>query len=161
MSVIGIAGAATWLQLEGDLTRTVIAVALSVALIAGVVWSARGRGLLASIVLFGSLAIALLVAALAAAHVPDSLFNGSRPSDEADNTWKAAQTIVLSLGFVGVVVTGVIAYHRQRTSKGQLDLDRRTRQHERYAKGSEMMAAESPEIAHSGLECDCNAGRRS
>lgn len=131
--------------------------ALVVAVLAGVVWTVRGRGLLAAIVLFGSLAVALLVSALAAAHVPDKLFSGAPPSD-TDAAWKAAQTIVLSLGFVGIVITGVVGYYRQRIAQQQaeqdrdrLSLDRRTRQHERFAKGSEMLAADAPEMRIAGL----------
>ena len=136
---------------------TIILLAVIVAVIAGVVWAVRGRGLLAAIVLFASLAVALLVGALAAAHVPDLLFNGEAPKD-TDGAWKAAQTIVLSLGFVGIVVTGVVGYHRQRIAQQQaeqdrdrLGLDRRTRQHERFAKGSEMLAADAPEMRIAGL----------
>lgn len=150
-------GVVPWLEPVTSPAGTVIAVALLVALIAGVVWAVRGRSLLAAIVLFASLAIALLAAALSAAHVPDKLFTGEAPSD-TDAAWKAAQTIVLSLGFVGIVITGVVAYHRQRIAQQQteqdrdrLGLDRRTRQHERFAKGSEMMAADAPEMRIAGL----------
>ena len=129
----------------------VVLFALLIALIAGL-WRFRSRGLFASMVMFGALALALIAAALTAAHIPTFLFvTFDARNAQADDSWKAAQTIVLTLGFIGIVITGVLGYHRQRTSQEQLALERRSRQHERYAKGSEMLASETSEMRIAGL----------
>ena len=136
----------------------VVLFALLLSLVAGL-WRSRSRGLFASLVMFGALALALIAAALTAAHIPTFLFGTfDARNAQADDSWKAAQTIVLTLGFIGLVVTGVLGYHRQRTSQEQLALERRSRQHERYAKGSEMLASDIPEMRIAGLNVIATLG---
>ena len=68
----------------------VVLAALLVAGVAGL-WRWRSRGLFASMVMFGALALALIGAALTAAHIPTFLF-GTFDADtgQADDSWTAA-----------------------------------------------------------------------
>lgn len=129
--------------------------------------------LLAAVIGFTCLAAAVLGGALWAAGVPQAVFGNLDPTTQtnstttpADAVWKVTQSITLTFGALGVVAASVIAYHRQRsqaeqvvTAQDQLDLDRRTRQHERYAKGSEMIADESPAVRIAGLNVIAALGR--
>ena len=124
-------------------------------------WYRRSNrtSLLAAVVGFTFLAAAALGGALWAAGVPQAVFGDSLPLKEPDAVWKVTQSVTLAFGAIGVVAASVITYHRQRTSQGQLDLERRTRQHERYAKGSEMLADESLAVRIAGLNVIAALGR--
>lgn len=121
----------------------------------------ENQNLLAAVIGFTALAAALLVGALWAAGIPQLLLGNYTPRD-ADQGWKATQSITLTLGALGLVAASVITYHRQRTGQEQLEHDRtkftteqqreRERGHqERYAQGAQMLADTSPAVRIAGL----------
>jgi hypothetical protein len=71
--------------------------------------------------------------------------------DQAAEIQSLVQSVLLLLGFIGVTVTGVVTYRRQRNAERQLALEETSKRdesrHQRFAKGAEMIV-----IAQLGIE---------
>lgn len=123
-----------------------------VSLVAVVVVRKGGGSALGYKILAGvTLVAALVVASLNAVGVPEAAVNQSPEARTAAENLSVAQLVVLILGFIGVVVTAIIAFQRQANDEARLGYELSREQHQRFSDAAEMLAHDSPVMQLAGL----------